>query len=357
MTDVEFTFIDTPEKLRKAADEWKQSKVLGIDIECENNLHHFGAYVAIFQISTREKNWILDALQLEDLSPFLEVLTDPDIIKIFHDVSFDLRIIRRQYGTQVRGLCDTQLMAQFLAMTDLSLGSLLETYFGVKKIKKFQMADWTKRPLKEEMLSYAVLDSKYLIPLRDKLEAMLSEKGYLQWVEEEFIALEDKGFIYGEGTFSDLRGYGMLTDRQRGVLKQLYFLREQFAQRLDRPVHFVISTKLLMDIACNPPRNVDGWKQMKGVHPLVRAQAQRFFNEVGIGMRKPIPFNPERAKRYSPQQKAFINRLSLVRDQISEKTGVTKHLILNKDQMHQAALTGKLDSLRGWQMKLFDGKV
>ena len=87
--DFSFTYIDTREKLEKAAKEWYSSPDLGLDLECENNLHHYGSYLSIFQISTRDRNWILDVLKLGtgNLGPFLDVLNNRKIQKIFHGVS------------------------------------------------------------------------------------------------------------------------------------------------------------------------------------------------------------------------------------------------------------------------------
>ena len=188
-----YIFIDDFEKLTNESRKWNELKEIAIDIECENNLHHFGAYISLIQLSSRGKNWVIDALAVKDLSPFLNILENKNIQKVIHDVSFDLRILNQQAKTL--NIYDTQLAALFLGKENLGLKNLLEDYFGIHKQKKFQRVDWTRRPLSKEMLAYAVQDSAYLLQLKDKLDAELSAKGRLSWVEEECALLEKMNYI------------------------------------------------------------------------------------------------------------------------------------------------------------------
>ena len=83
---ISFTLIDAPEELHKASELWKKEPLLGIDLECENGLHHYGTYLSTIQISSRDKHWIVDVLTLKDVQPVVEMLENPNIQKIFHDV-------------------------------------------------------------------------------------------------------------------------------------------------------------------------------------------------------------------------------------------------------------------------------
>ena len=109
-----FVYVDTPDSLSKAAVVWKQASALAVDLECENNLHHYGAYISLIQISTLNENWIVDVLTLRKIKPLLEILEDPSIQKIFHDVSFDFRILQDQFSCHPRNLFYTQISPLFL---------------------------------------------------------------------------------------------------------------------------------------------------------------------------------------------------------------------------------------------------
>jgi len=163
------TYIDDKRSLEEASKEW-DIKTIGVDLECENNLHHYGAYISIIQLSDGKKQWIIDCLKIKDISPVLDMFTNKNIQKIFHDVSFDLRIIHHQYKCRPKNIFDTQIAAILLGKTDLGLGSLLHEYFKIKKEQKFQMADWTKRPIEMSMShlqrKQALTDLPLDIPLK-----------------------------------------------------------------------------------------------------------------------------------------------------------------------------------------------
>lgn len=344
---MEFTLITTEQQLIQESKHWTSN--LGIDLECENNLHHYGAYISLIQISTKKKNWIVDVLSIKDISTLIKIFHDDKIQKIFHDVSFDLRILHHQFSCRPKNVFDTQLAAQFIGKTNLSLSSLLEEYFNIKKQPKFQMSDWTKRPISSEMLAYASKDTQYLIPLRDILSKKLKELKRSSWVQQECKHIEQMQLTYQQGHFFTLRGLRTLTAKQLGVLKELYDLREYIAEKVDRPVHFIINTKRLFQFAITPP-NIHQWANLKGVHPIVRRYAKQFYNNIKKAKPLILPF--PKKYRYTIEQRNKSEQLNKQLQPIAEKLGLPKHLILNKDQIKNIILENNYDSLRPWQKEL-----
>jgi len=347
---MDFTLIETDSALNQAYEHWKTASELAIDLECENNLHHYGVYITLIQIFDGKKHWILDMLRLKEVKKLVEIFENPLIQKIIHDVSFDLRILGTQLHCHPKNIFDTQMAAMLLGKKEIGLAALLKQYFSVQKQEKFQMADWTKRPLSADMLTYALGDVTYLIKLRDILMQELGEKGRLSWAEQEFEFIEQKEWKYEEGSFFDIKGIRHITDTQRSILKRLFLLREQLAKKVDRPVHFVISTKKLVEFACNPP----DWKKLQGVHPTVRNQAQLFFDAVEKGKKELLSLPAITKKRYAPQQRDQFDKLTEKRDKIAEGLSMPKHLIANQDQLREIVLTGKFDGLREWQRELLN---
>src|SRR3989344_6935139 len=135
---VDFTLIETLDALAAAAEVWEKEPEIAFDIECENNLHHYGTYITLFQVSTRNANWVVDVLALKMIDPLLHVLENPRVLKVLHDVSFDLRILHHQFQCRPQNLFDTQLAAMLLDKEKVGLGVLLEEYFHVKKESKYQ---------------------------------------------------------------------------------------------------------------------------------------------------------------------------------------------------------------------------
>lgn len=351
---VEFTYVDSPEALCAAVKDWEFVSEFGVDLECENNLHYYGTYISIIQLSSRKRNWIVDVIALKDLGPLRRMLEDPAVLKIFHDFSFDLRILNLQFGCRPRNLYDTQVAAAFLGHKELGLSALLRDFFGVRKEQQHQMANWTRRPLPPELLEYAVKDTVYLLSLRDQLNQKLEEKGRRGWVEEELKVLEARDLIYEEMKYPDFPGFGKFTPVQRGILKQLFILRDKIAEEVNRPHYFVMNTRRMTDIVLHPPKSVRDWRDMRGVHPVVRQKAHLFFDAVEAGRKDEIFLPPVRKVHYRGDQMTKINKLSELRDKLSVDLDMPKHLILSKDQMQEIALSGNYSSLRAWQRSLVE---
>src|SRR3989344_5157555 len=349
---VSFTYIDTSKALLEAVMEWQQATELAVDLECENNLHHYGAYISLIQISTKNKNWIIDVLKLAEIKPLIKILENAEIQKIFHDVSFDFRILQDQFSCHPHNVFDTQIAALFLGKEHLGLGDLLKEYFGAEKEGKYQMADWTKRPLNTEMLAYAAKDATHLITLRDLLIKELRQKERLSWVEEELAALEEADFTYKTQTFLDIRGVRVFTPLQLGIFRELFLLREQLAKKVNRPVHFVIRNEHLKQFSLHPPE----WEKLRGVHPIVRSQASQFQKAVELGRKEPFVIPIAEKKRLTQQQKEQLEKLGELQHTLAQKTGLKGHLIMNKEQMLKIVLSGRFDCLHSWQRNLIEGE-
>lgn len=345
---VSFTYVDSKDALYEAAREWNSAADLAVDIECENNLHHYGAYITLIQISDRDKNWIIDVLALKEIQPLADILENRNIQKIFHDVSFDFRILNEQFSCKPRNVFDTQLAALLLGKKQIGLGDLLKEYFSIEKERKYQMADWTVRPLDTKMLSYAAKDTLYLIPLRNIFKKELQQQGRWSWAEEEFAVLERADFSYNEQTFTDVRGVKVFSPEQLGIFKKLFFLRQKLAKRVDRPSHFIINNNHLREFSLHPPQ----WERLRGVHPIVRNEAAQFYAAVEEGKREPAEVLTKEKKRYSLEQKDLFEQLNELQLKAADKTGIKGHLIINKEQMGEIASARKTDCLRKWQRQL-----
>lgn len=352
----DFTYIDSHTALNAAWDEWGGADVLGIDTECENNLHYFGTFISIIQVSSKDHNWVVDVLKLQQIDPVLSMLEDAGIVKIFHDASFDLMILYHQFRCRPVNIFDTQVASQFLGKKELGLGALLEEHFGASKENHFQMIDWTRRPLSKEMLSYAVGDTKYLIELREILSNELEKKNRMHWVEEEFRAIEEKGLVYEEKSFMEFPGNALFTDTQRSVLKHLFELRKNMAKKANKPAYYIISTKRLTGLVKSPPKSIEEWMKVEGVHPIVRNNARLFYDEVQEAVKCGIKRPEVHKVHYTPKQSERLKELSELREKAAAELDIPKHLLLSKEQMQEIALSGHLGCLRNWQKELFSGE-
>jgi ribonuclease D len=355
---VDYVYIDSLDALGRAGVEWGKARLVGVDLECENCLHYYGTFIALIQISTREKNWIIDVLSLQQIEPVLEMLENPGIEKIFHDASFDVRILSHQFNCCPRNIFDTQIAALLLGKEKLGLEDLLMDVLGVSCTGDFQMADWTRRPLPEKMLAYAVCDTAYIIRLKEALCTELEKLGRLPWLQEELELLNGKKLTLKKSTYQDLRGIRTLSGRERSILKTLFSLREEMAKKTNKPPYQIIRNGLLMDLARNPPDFPEEWTRLRGVHPIIRRNAYLFFEAVKKAAKSEVSPPPAKPKRhYTPQQSMRLEKLSELCDSVSEELGIEKHLVLGREQMHNIAVTNSLDCLKKWQKKLLEKKI
>src|SRR4051794_22593672 len=126
--------------------------VIAVDTEADS-LHSYFDKVCLIQISADGEDFVIDPLAKIDIARFGQVLSNPDIRKIFHGGDYDLRILNRDFGFTITNMVDTMICAQLLGYEAFGLAALLDRHFGVKLNKAHQRADWSMRPLPPAMLN------------------------------------------------------------------------------------------------------------------------------------------------------------------------------------------------------------
>ena len=135
--------------------------------------------------------------------------------------------------------------------------------------KRFQRADWSIRPLSEEMLAYAATDTRHLAELRDILRNRLVELGRLSWAEEEFVVMEGARWDSedAEPGWLRLKGARLLKPRELAVLRSVYLWRDEQARKLDRAAFRILNNEPILAMAKTPPRDLDALKKIPGIGP------------------------------------------------------------------------------------------
>jgi len=349
---INYRFIKTQKKLQELCKELENEKVLAIDLECENNLHHYGSYISIIQISNINKNWVVDVLELKKIEPLKEILENPDIIKIFHDVSFDLRILKYELNIKPKNVFDTQLAALLIGEKNVGLASLLEKFFSIKKESKFQMADWTIRPINPDMISYAVKDTAYLIKLKNLLEKKLEELERSSWLKDELKFLEKKDYEYKDLGFEDIKGVSKLNSKEKLFAQKIYEEREVLAKKTDKPAYKIISNKKIIELVLNPPKTKEEFLQIKGIHPAIKGKLPYIYKDVQKTIIKEESKQKKERKNYSEEQKQQLLDLENARVELGKKLGIEPYLIMTKEQVHETVRRKNYEILREWQKQL-----
>lgn len=307
--------------------------VVAVDTE-SNSLHAYNEQVCLIQVSTPEADTLVDPLALEDITPLEPIFSAQTTQKVFHAAEYDLICLQRDYGFEFSNIFDTMVAARILGRKKVGLGNMLQAEFGVHLNKRYQRANWGERPLPPDMLSYARLDTRYLIPLRDRLEVELKESGRWPLAEEDFeraTQVEMPDFDSANQNFWRISGAYDLAPRQAAVLRELHLYREGVAETQDRPPFKVISNRTLLAIAEAIPRDEDALAQLPGMtRGQMKRHGQGLLEAVARGQEAP-PAYPPRTRRPSD---AYLNRLDTLREWrklTAREMGVPSDVVLPRD--------------------------
>jgi len=154
---------------------------VGIDTEADS-LHCYQEKVCLVQVGLPGADELVDPLAGLDLTPLLDALAHTEIV--MHGADFDLRMLYRLgFGTPSK-VFDTMIAARLVGTARYGYAALVDEHFGVALPKGLQRANWALRPLAPRLAEYACNDTRYLLPLADRLERRLTELGRLAWLEQ-----------------------------------------------------------------------------------------------------------------------------------------------------------------------------
>ena len=364
--DLRPIWIDSAAGVVEAAARCAAAGRFALDTEADS-MHAYFHKVCLIQVSADDEHMIIDPLALDpgDLSPLWEVVGDPLVPILMHGSDYDIRILDRDYGARVAGLEDTQVMALLLGEEKTGLAALLEKELGVVLDKRYQRADWGRRPLRNAQLIYAVADTAHLMELTARLRRRLEGLGRWHWAEEEFRKLEGVRHNVVDAdplAFERLKGARALRGADRDRLLSMHQWRDQQARSMDVPPFKVLGNQPLMLLATQPPENLDELAQIDGLGPRA---ARRWGKEILRVLRHPEAA-PERVRPPGvPTKEASVRRrekaLTTVRDIKAGEIGLQAgqlcpRAVLDGVAARQPACTSMDDlaavGLIGWRLEV-----
>ncbi len=315
--------------------------VVAVDTE-SNSLHAYRERVCLVQFSTPDADYIVDPIRVPRLEPLAPFFANAKQQKVFHAAEYDVICLRRDYRFEFANLFDTMSTARTLGWPQVGLGAILHTHFDVELDKKFQRADWKRRPLTPEQLNYARLDTHYLAALRDRQLQALEEAGRSEEAHEDFVRLARVGVETEHAgpdreAFWRATGAHGLAPAQAAVLRALFAYREEQAERLDRPVFKVMAEATLVELARRSPRDADGLKAVPGMTPdQLQRHAQGVLRAIEEGLHAQAP-TPPQAHREPDEVSDRYDRLHTWRKNRARARGVESDVILPRTTLWDLA--------------------
>ncbi len=360
------TYLDTDAAVGQWLASIRKSAILALDTEGAS-FHRFVDRIYLLQLSTRDSHAIIDPLPIASPAALGEIVQDPKVEIVFHDADYDLRLLRQDYGWQIRNVFDTRIAAQLIGLKAFGLAALLERSFGLKLDKKHQRADWSMRPLTADMLDYAAQDTMHLLGLRDILHDELQQKGRLEWAKEEFLRLENIGWSQeepGQG-FLKVKGARDLSRRELAIFKELVVWRDAAALKLDRATFRVVSNEVLFEAVKTAPTTKDALGRIKGMpRGILERAADDILMAIVRGQAVPeadLPRFPKSARwDRDPDFDHKVGALKSVRDEAASRLDLDPGVLCSRDRMEQVArllpaetsVIERIPEFRKWQIEV-----
>ncbi len=327
--------VDAPRAFDQMMAELAEEQAIALDTESDS-LYRYFYRVCLIQISTRRKDYLVDPLRLSGLAPLASILADPGVEKVFHAAENDILMLKRDFGFTFANVFDTMLAARILGWPQVGLANLLYRHFGVVLDKRAQLTDWGHRPLSAAQLSYARLDSHYLLDLRDLLARELRAARRWREAEEAFSALPHIEYVekpFDPEGFWRIRDARALKPHELAVLRELYLWRDEQARRLDRPPFKVLGDDTLVLLSQRQPQRLEdlplGPRQVASFGRSLLAAIAR-----GRAAPPPLPPRPRPGNgRPDPVVQARFDRLRAWRSERAQQRGVDADIVLTNDAL------------------------
>ena len=360
-----YQFIESESELQNICADLLKEKIIGVDLEADS-MYCFKEKICLIQIATDRQAFLIDPFKIKEISPFLKILETKEIIKIFHGADFDIRSFDRDYKTRVNNLFDTEIACRFLGIKERGLAALLKRNFNIDADKKYQKADWSKRPFDKGMIEYSIMDVAYLTKLYKIILQKLENKGRFSWAKEEFEIQEQVRYKNNHSSplFKKFKGAGKIDVRSLAVLENLLQLRMQIAQKKDQPLFKIISNASLMTLSMEKPETIE---QILRIKALSKRQVEMYGSFCVQAITKAMELEDEqlpiypRIKRPKRDFKVEnrITKLKKMREQLSIFIGIEPGFLLNNALISSIALQKpanpaqllNIEHVRNWQVE------
>jgi ribonuclease D len=332
-------WLDNQDDLVNLVNRLSAEPRFAVDTE-SNSLFAYQEQVCLIQISIPGVDYLLDSMAVFELDSLGVLMNNPKIEKVFHGAEYDFICLKRDFGFSFSNIFDTRVALRTLGYEQTGLGNVLAAQFDVTVNKRYQRADWGKRPLPQEQLNYARLDTHYLLQLRDQLARELQSAG--RWDEatedcERIAQIEIPNNGVDPNRFWKITNARKLKPQDAAILRELYSLREEHARRLDRPPFKVFSDRTMMTIAQEQPKNIKSLKTVPGMSDgQIRRYGRDLLSAVSAG-KKAKPARPPKNETSPEDVISRYKRIHEWRKLTARKRKVESDVVLPRDMIWEIA--------------------
>jgi len=315
--------------------------------------------LSLIQIATEQQMGCIDPLAIEDFEPLRKILQKPDLLKVFHSPSQDLEILFQQFDEVPTPVFDTQLAAAVIGYShQMSYADLVFEITGVRLEKKHTRADWSRRPLSDDELDYAMDDVRYLMPVYQKLGDELSAKNRLGWIEKDLASMSNASTYEVDfaNLWQRLKGVQKLNAEQLQIASELCQWRERLAQKKDRPRRWIAADDWIVDIARKKPTGKDELATIRGIPDKITERPGRVLLDIVGEALKVDPElwpKPQKTRPLSVQQQALGDCLMALCRVIADENNIALGTFATRKDIDSLIINRKTSRLaQGWRFTM-----
>ena len=353
--------ITTTAELADACAQFSEHAYVTVDTEFLRETTYWPK-LCLIQMAGPDKAVLVDPLAAGiDLAPFFELMRDPDVVKVFHAGRQDIEIVYHLGGLIPAPMFDSQVAAMVCGFGDsISYDQLVLRLTGHRIDKSSRFTDWSRRPLTDKQLTYALADVTHLRDVYHALKANLEEQDRSEWVQEEMEILTTPETYYTEPVHAWKRlKLRIRKPREFEALKKLAAWRESEAQSRDVPRNRILKDDAIFELAIQQPQTIEAMANLRSVSKGYERSKSggdllALMQQVATIAAEDLPVVPK-GKSQPEGSGAAVDLMKVLLKLTSERHGVAAKVIATVDDLEKIACddTADVPALKGWRRELF----
>jgi ribonuclease D len=321
--------------------------------------------LCVAQLASPDEAVVIDALaEGIDLTPLFDLMTNESVMKVFHAARQDIEIFWNLAKKIPHPIFDTQVAAMVLGYGDsISYDQLVQRITGDAIDKSFRFTDWTRRPLTDAQLRYAVSDVTHLRDVYVKLSTDIQARGRTDWVraEMDILTSPDTYRMEPENAWQRLKSR-VRKPKDLAVLIEIAAWREREAQTRDVPRGRVLKDDVLGEIAIQAPTTIEKLSHLRSLPKGF--ERSRWGEAILEAVKRGLERDPKTLPRIEKFRGAInggatVELLKVLLRMTSERHGVAAKVVATVDDLERIAADDDADvpAMKGWRRELFGEKA
>jgi ribonuclease D len=351
-------YIDNAEQLLTLCQQISQEPWIALDTEFLREKTYYPKF-CLLQIAA--PGWVacVDPIAISDLTPLLEAIYNPAIVKVLHACRQDLEIFYQITGKIPGPIFDTQIAAPLLGFQENpGYAMLVSSFLNINLNKAHTRTDWSQRPLSQDQIQYAADDVIYLCKIYTQMSNQLEKLGRRDWLDSDFELLKNSELyqLSPENAWLKIRGKNKLTGKQLSIIQYLSEWRERSAQQENKPRNWLLSDELLMELAKLQPVTLSDLTKIRNISERTVNRYGKILCELIETGRQhpPKPLNEkDRPAKKTQQHEAVLDVLSSVVRIRAEENSLNPIILATRKDLEEL-LFGEEDCLllQGWRYNM-----